>query len=463
MRITIPPGALAQVEVPAARHGWLRDFLTMLVIEHDEVGNPIEVVESLLSDDGTSFGAGLAPMLARAWERETRGPAKTGARAEVVDQRPPLANMPIPEWLRSDQAGAVQAVRDSPVPGRGIIQARPGWGKSTTACAFPVCFGGRWIFLVHRDHLARDVAARFESLTGEPAGRIGDGRWDATPDHRFIAASLQTLNARLDTSAMASLVLDVDGVVLDECHVGAARSFRTVLERFDGASWWVGLSATPLDRADGRSTMVVALTGPVVYKARHEDVIAIGAGVPAKLTVVRVPQNPEGWVTWRAAYNNLVVKSDRRARAVAQLMAEIAEPPGIVFVRYPEQAYRIAKHARGLGLIVDVVEGKTTSTLRERSRKALMRADVQWCVATKVWTEGTDVPGLRSVVIAGGGRSTIQTIQEAGRVLRAAEGKTHGAIYEIADVGHRSLERQAAERLAILKREGFDVDEEITL
>jgi len=150
-------------------------------------------------------------------------------------------------------------------PGRGIVWAPTGSGKGRIAAAIPAMIPGRWMFAVHRGHLVDDVRSRFESLTGERAGRIGDGEWEV---RRFTCATLQSLHAHFASAEFNELAEKTDGIIVDECHVAPAGTFHRTIQSFRNARFRMGLSGTPLDRSDRRSLVAIGSIGPVVYRVR---------------------------------------------------------------------------------------------------------------------------------------------------------------------------------------------------
>ena len=73
--------------------------------------------------------------------------------------------------LRTSQQDAVDfAVKHGNI----IIQARPGWGKTFTACAIAAKFRMKTLIVVHTKALLDQWVAEIEKVLGVTAGKIGD-------------------------------------------------------------------------------------------------------------------------------------------------------------------------------------------------------------------------------------------------------------------------------------------------
>ena len=98
--------------------------------------------------------------------------------------------------------------------------------------------------------------------------------------------------------------------------------------------------------------------------------------------------------------------------------------------------------------------------LRQAVARRLRRGDTQVVIASVIWQEGIDLPEVRSVVNAAGGRSVIAALQRLGRGMRVAAGKNEVELWDFRDSGHRWLSRHTKERLAAYLSEGFEVNDD---
>jgi superfamily II DNA or RNA helicase len=394
-----------------------------------------------------------------------RGCAQRGYKLQEVDTRQdaPQDNLDgltsPPVSLRDYQVDAVRAALDASQaqvehadPGRGILWVPTGGGKGRIAVAIAHCTPGKWLFLVHRSHLAADIAQRWRDVVGDTEpGVIGEGGWSVGA--RFTVASLQTLYANRGTPRFKSLVEQVTGLIGDEIHTGAARTHYSVIQAFTNARLRIGLSATPLARGDNRSLVTIGAFGPVVYRIQPETLFA--KGVLARPTVRVVPLHQSSTATtWQTAYQDLVVKSYKRNKAVLECTRR-AEKPAMLFVTSIKHGRQLASDLCKRGTNAEFVSGSASLDRRKRAVADLTSGRLDVVVATGIFNEGVDIPCLRSVIVAAGGKSAIATVQRAGRALRVESGKDTATIYDIGDKGNHWLARHARERVRAYQREGY--------
>lgn len=444
-------------------------------IESAQVGDRIR----LFKRSQRVYPTGLHPLV-------RKGAARMGHTITEVDARP---DAPVPSLvgldgepltLRPYQVETVRAALSGPQaigqkgvedarfaeyllehadPGRGMIWVPTGGGKSRMAVAMAHAVPGKWLFLVHRGHLAEDVKGRWDSTVGPiegcEAGMIGAGEWRV--GERLTCATLQTLHDSLGSQRFKDLAKEVTGVIVDEAHVAPAATFYKTIMSLDAARYRIGLSGTPLARGDRKGLVAIGAMGPVIYRVRPQELIDQGYLAPPTIRVIPCYQKtPAGLETYRECYDALIVDSAHRNAAVTRA-AVLCEKPGIVFVESLRHGSLLTRFLRKQGLNVEFISGKTKKDLRIKGIKDLADGRLDLLVATRVFNEGVDIPDLRSVVMAAAGKSEIAAIQRVGRALRPAEGKESATIYEFGDKGNRFLHDHAVARFRSYRGEGYPV------
>lgn len=366
-------------------------------------------------------------------------------------------------WLRDYQLAAVDraiALR------RGILALPTGAGKTQCAVALAMLFPVPWLFVVHRAHLAKQAMERFNGLAGgEQAGFIGDGKWLPA---RFTCATFQSLAAALTGKRSAASKTQVltflagqQGLIVDESHTLAADSFSAVAMATPNAYWRIGLSGTPLARSDRRSVLAVAALGPPIYRMRAEELAATGTLSKPTIRMVRCAQHVIA-DKWHKGYADAIVKSKPRNRIVAE-MTRVASKPALVFCNEIRHAKALAKLLAVTGLRVKYVDGAVSTDARMAAIEWLQDGG-EVIVATSVFNEGVDIPGLRAVINAAAGASAIAALQRLGRGSRRTDDKSTFELWDIYDevpdagVGREWFAKQARERARAYAAEWGDVE-----
>jgi superfamily II DNA or RNA helicase len=375
-----------------------------------------------------SFPSGFLPLVLRASGEE-------GIVVQVLDKRTapcaPDASADV-AWLRDYQHAAVAKIEER---ARGILHMPTGSGKTEVAAALALRFPIPWLFLVHRTNLGDAAAERYERRTMLRAGRIGEGRWDVPEDATFVTATFQTIARGLDKKdpRVLQLLRHARGLLVDECHVLPASSFYRVVCAAENAYWRVGLSGTPLARGDRRSLLAVGALGPVVYRLPTTELVE--AGVLAKPTIhmVEVRQQID-LPTFQGVYGAAVVRSRYRNAVVIDCVKR-AERPCLVFVKEIAHGRALEKMMWKEGLRPAFVWGSASVDARNRHVRDLVSGRTDVLICSVIFQEGTDIPDLRSVVIASGGKSVIATLQRIGRGMRTAADKSTFEVWDVADRG----------------------------
>ena len=200
-----------------AERRWLTGYLTFPDSQAHFTGAPASIRG--YDDLRKKFPRGFLSLI-------QKGALAEGIKIELIDTRvrpcePDLtADL---SWLRWYQLEAVEAVVKH---GQGLIQAATGAGKGEIVCAIARAIPCQWLFLVHRAQLVADIADRWEKRFGEPAGRIGDGKWSTG---RLTCATFQSLYVPMknplhpDHEKVKALLESVGGILGDECFPAGTR------------------------------------------------------------------------------------------------------------------------------------------------------------------------------------------------------------------------------------------------
>jgi superfamily II DNA or RNA helicase len=371
------------------------------------------------------------------------------------------------DWLRAHQGDGLDVARRLT---RGIFHHATGSGKTEIIIALTELYPCKWLVLVHKKDLLNQVAARFMLRTGEQIGIWGDGVRDIS--RRVTVAMFQSVHAALrgrDRVAIAFLS-SVQGLSIDEVHVSPADTFWACIQACPNAYFRYGFSGTPLARGDQKSIYAIAAVGPIIHRVSAEDLWKIGWIAKPHITMTTVRHRPSAARTWDGVYKDCIIRSDQRNYEVVERVLQ-AKKPTLLFVKAIEHGKSLEKLIRARGQSVEFSWGEKATPMRAAAIERLVQGETDVLVCNVIFQEGVDIPALRSVGIASGGKSAIMVLQNTGRGTRrhAADGsvvKDEFEVYDFQDLGcgcngiHPSckwMEKHTRQRLAAYATENYPV------
>lgn len=365
---------------------------------------------------------------------------------------PALRSYSLPDWLYPHQVQAVRHLLQHP---HSTVQSPTGSGKTVVAAVLLAHLEGRGLVVVPTQDLLQQTKARLENILGEPVGQVGAGKraWE-----------------RITVGIINSLVAgdgpydEIEAVVYDEAHRAVQVSrYGQLSERLTRAYYRWGLTAGA-HRQDGLDLAMEAVIGPTLLVISERETERLGLTVKPQVYFVSVPDP-------RYVYTGAVRRGEQVTYPTENGKPDLDEVYEKAVVTYGlrnqyiqrvVQAYR-ARHRQPVLVLVEAIRhGELLSELLAApfAHGGLSRRERQSClewlrggnvlVASRIYNEGIDLPGLGLVVNAGCERSRQQTRQKVGRVVRAAPGKQ--AIYvDFADREPYYLASRARQRLQVLE------------
>lgn len=174
----------------------------------------------------------------------------------------PLDNFPqFSGKLRESQQNAVDFALQH---GNIIIQARPGWGKTFTACAIASAFKMKTLIVVHTKALLEQWVAEISKVLGTVAGKIGDETYSIG---EFVTVGIikSVFKHKMRLSKEFGLV------IVDEVHHLPAEQFLGFINS-NYAKVKIGMSGT-LERVDKTHVVIYDYISTMVFNAPDENVM----------------------------------------------------------------------------------------------------------------------------------------------------------------------------------------------
>jgi superfamily II DNA or RNA helicase len=358
--------------------------------------------------------------------------------------------------LRDYQLAAIKAAFSNQWRGtfwpRGVISMATGGGKTHVAAAMIQMLDVPTLFIVHRKDLMYQTAEVFRGF-GIDTGRVGDGLREVK---RVTVATIQTLAVNMDMTDLSKF----KQLFMDECHLCAAdvqrgNQFVSVSACIPAPFRW-GLSGTPFMKDKYSDRLLEGTTGGVVYEVHNRELIDAGYLAEGRVTMFDMPVIDGMRNTWPACYEDGIVLNGARNQKVIKCIQELTKPI-LVLTQRVEHGKILEKMAIQAGLNVKYLNGKSASAIRNEARALLRGVKIDAIIATNIFDEGIDEPSIRTIILAGGGRSPIKNLQRLGRGLRRSKGKTDVQLIDFLDRSTKWLYSHSRERKKLWESQGFAV------
>lgn len=405
------------------------------------------------------FPAGLTQTVVKALRKAAKG-ALVGVTDEREDSPPAGAQNGFELQGVSFGGGKfgyqLEAVNAAVRQKRGILKMATNSGKSECAVAITKHLALPTGFLVMGIGLLHQARERFARRLGVPLddiGIVGDGQMSF--GKLVTIASVDTLATRLDVPEVQEQLKRWQVIFCDECHHAASETCFDVLDAIP-AYYRFGLSGTPLDRSGGDDLRLIGQTGEIIYEVTNKQLVELGISVQPYVEMLRIdePRLPKYGMTWGDVNKIGVVENAQLNRRISERAAEAADNGERVLICVEK-----INHGKTITELLDgrvavkFLSGAETPEARKAALDALVSGELSVVVATSILDEGIDVPAIDVIILAGGGKARIGTLQRIGRGLRSGEGKNRLTVVDFANFCHKILTQHSLERLETYKAE----------
>lgn len=284
----------------------------------------------------------------------------------------------------------------------------------------------RLLFIAHRDEILRQSQGVFRLvLKDHEFGErfVGSER----PIHgQHVFASIQSLNRHVDSIDPEAW----DVVIIDEFHHAEAPTYRRLLEHVT-PKILLGLTATP-ERADGED-ILHRFDDRVAYDMRLWQALDQGLLCPFHYLGVSDETDLRGVAFERGRYVaadlEAVLTGDHvRARRIMDSVAEWVLDPtkmrALGFCAGVAHAQFMADQFNRAGLPAVALHGDSQTADRIEAVAKLRRGELRAIFTVDIFNEGVDIPEVDTILLLRPTESATVFLQQLGRGLRWAEGKS---------------------------------------
>jgi len=360
---------------------------------------------------------------------------------------------------------------------RGIISSATGSGKTIMQLGIISCYPDcNFLILAHTVGIVGQTFEKLKQFGFKNIEMFGDGNQAQKPTARIAVATMQTF-IKINPNDYAAYY---DGILLDESHhlQKMDSTYTKILSKML-APIRIGFTATKRT-TDEAMLINEGLLGATIEKVSIQEATDLGILAIPKLKFIRAKCNQDimeirnfqdsyekirengklvqGRRIKVGVYTYGITENKLRNRQVVEILKEFVDQnkTTLIFVTHIEHGNLIAEEAyKQFKYKIPFVQGSMPTEEREKVKAKLISGKLKACLATSTWNEGIDIPNLDCVIIAGGGKSEIQTLQKLGRGLRKTKDKSSVTIVDFLDLSHFFLIRQTGERILTYSEYGF--------
>lgn len=365
--------------------------------------------------------------VAEAYAAKAKEYRKLHFEPEIQDER----FVPDPRPWQQSALMSLQDIRDAGYS-KALVAVATGMGKTWLA-AFDVRRVGhqlgrrpRVLVIAHRSHILVQAESALSSVLEDSFGE-GTTSWyigqRSDLSGALVIASVQKLARPEGLDRLSNEQFDY--AIIDEVHHAHAPTYRRVLAQLN-ATFVLGLTATP-ERGDGIDVASI-FDDNLAHHATIGDGIAEESLVPFHYVGIRdtVDFQQIPWRNGRFDFEELEKRVERSER-MQRLWKSMEDHPGkrtIVFCCSRRHAIFARDWLRSNGVSSAAVLSGEGSDGQIESLEALRTGQLQTLCVVDMFNEGLDIPAVDRVIMLRPTESKVIFLQQLGRGLRAAEGKT---------------------------------------
>lgn len=343
--------------------------------------------------------------------------------------------------------------------GSHLVAMATGLGK-TVVMPF-IQSSGRVLILSHREELVNQPVKYFNVPVGfEQAKRRSNGE-------EVVCASVQSLVRRLDRFSPD----DFDVIITDEAHHAVAPSYKKIYEYFKPRVHF-GFTATP-NRGDkqglGSVYSDIVFERDIRWGIKNKflsDIRCLRIDIGFDISKVKRQKDDFNLQQLAAAVD---IQDQNEAVAEAYYKYHVGQT--LIFATTVKHAHNIA----------DLIEGAVVVSAETENREQIIKdftdRKIPCIVNCMVFTEGTDMPLIETIIVARPTHNASLYMQMVGRGLRLAKGKDHLTLLDCVGVSGKldictapslfgiDLDEQKYKKLEIDKDKGImltDIEPSIT-
>ena len=334
---------------------------------------------------------------------------------------------------------------------KGIIRACTGSGKSLCTALITAKLNKTTIIYVIGLDLLKQFHDLFSALFKEPIGYIGDG---VCKIERINIASIWTVGRSLNidkkkivddeedyeenfdanqTTKILGLLEQTKVHIFDECHVVTCDTIQSIHKKID-PEYIFGFSGTPY-RDDNTDLLIHGILGDQIVDVSASELIEKNLLAQPIIKFEAAPPMSMPLAQYQTVYKSYIVDNIVRNTLIVHKTKELLDKKytPLVLFKQIKHGNILLEMMQEAGIKCEMLYGNDSINRRTEVKEMLLAKKIDVILASVIFDLGVDIPLLNSLVLCGGGKSSIRALQRIGRVIRGYPGKKYAAIIDFYD------------------------------
>jgi len=378
------------------------------------------------------------------------------------DRGPKPQTLPVESFLKrlnkvdpdiEEREFQIDAIKRCLRHGRGLIKHATGAGKTIVISGVTYCVNAKTLILCWGKEHVRQLSKDVNAYVGGCVTVYGSGRKDSSG--QVVVANVQALEALKKKNAReyANLLKKFKCVIGDEIHHASSITYKGIFYYATNAYWKFGFSGT-MYREDGSFLEVFGAVGAILDDKGYTFLQNKGYITKARFFIAdpKLPRLGEQSDQWPNCLHCGIIENQRRNEWLAKIAGVYQRKNLQVLVISP---FRVEHGITLQRLIPDsrFMFGNSGEYDREKALKDFAAKEFSVLIGSKIYDEVINLPDVRAVILAGGGKAHNSFFQRVGRGIRKAKGKTHVDIFIPWDSHSRILLRHSKKILSYITKE----------
>lgn len=303
--------------------------------------------------------------------------------------------------------------------------------------------GKKALVLAHREELLSQAQQKIMTIAPELVTTIEQGTNHADPRADVVIASVATLGRNNSDRINKFNPEDYSLIIIDEFHHSTNATYTNILAHFhtlkniddDKKRLLLGVSATAF-RSDNQN--LEDIIDSIVFE--YDLLNGIRNNFLSNLRAFTVKTNidisdvKKSGDDFNIKELGEAVNKDERNKIILETYQNYCkDQQTLIFCVNVEHAQVVATIFKNEGILAEYVTGETPTEERKLIVDDFLSNKIHVLIHVNVFSEGSDLPNIKNIIMARPTRSLGYYIQAIGRATRLSEGKTHAIIYDIVD------------------------------